>query len=73
MAINKNIRYAIITRRGFILDKQINSTALYSSAHEAMKNMPRGSQLVPIHSNKELIEYETEKKRLPSLNRFGRT
>lgn len=68
----RNIRYAIIGPTGFQLDEATGSTTLYYTAHLAMEKMSPGDQIVPIENETDLADYQTGKKRLPTLNRHGR-
>lgn len=69
----KNIRYAIMNLKGFILDKDTGRTLLYHSSEYAVTHMKSGDQIVPIHTDEELDDYESGKIRMPSVNRFGRS
>lgn len=69
---DRNIRYAIITLNGFIMDEQTNSMKLYHTADLAMKDMKPGNQIVPIKDEDQQADYESGKLRVPSVNRFGR-
>jgi len=68
----KNIRYAVLTRKGFINDEATGSMALHATAEMAGKTMSPGDQIIPIKNDSEREDYESGRVRLPSLNRHGR-
>lgn len=72
MKNDKNIRYAIVTLNGFIMDEHTGGMKLFFNAEEARPYMNPGNAIVPIRNEEEQGEYESGKKRLPTVNRFGR-
>jgi hypothetical protein len=68
----RNIRYAVLTKKGFINDEATGSAALHATAELAGKTMSPGDQIIPIKNDEELEDYESGRVRLPSLNRHGR-
>lgn len=68
----RNIRYAIITLDGFVMDKQTGEAKLYHTAELARPDMKPGNQIIPIRDETTLADYESGKLRMPSVNRFGR-
>lgn len=68
----RNIRYAIITLKGFVMDEQTGGMKLYHTAELAMQDMKAGNQIVPIMDEAQQADYESGRLRLPSVNTFGR-
>jgi len=68
----RNIRYAIITPRGFLLDEATGGTRQFHTAVLAMEKMSPGDQIIPIENETALSDYESGKTRLPTFNRHGR-
>jgi hypothetical protein len=68
----KNIRYTLINLKGFIMDPDTGSMAIFPTAQAAMKLMKPGDQIIPIKSDQERADYESGRLRAPSVNRHGR-
>lgn len=68
----RNIRYAIVTLDGFIIDPDTGGMRLYPTAEIAMGDMKPGNQIVPIMDEDQKADYESGKLRIPSVNKFGR-
>jgi hypothetical protein len=69
----KNIRYAIVTLDGFVMDEQIGGMRIFHQADHARPYMKPGNVLVPIKDENQQADYESGKLRTPSVNRFGRS
>ena len=69
----RNIRYAIITLAGFIIDTDTGGMKTFHTAELAARSglMKPGNQIVPIKDEEQQADYESGKVRPPSVNRAG--
>lgn len=70
--MKKNIRYAIVTLDGFVMDPDTGGMRLFAWPDQARKYFKPGNVIVPIKDEDQQADYESGKLSTPSVNRFGR-
>ncbi len=67
----RNIRYAIVTLDGFVMDPDTGGMRIFGQPEYAQPYFKPGNVIVPIMDKNQQADYESGKLRTPSVNRSG--